>query len=115
MRRWGSIMDDLGPQPRVLRNHGSPWTPENDAELRTYWCSNESAREIARLVGRTRSAIFERAGSIGLPKRVYIPNNGIVGNRDAEYADLCLAQGGFVTPKIIDGVLVHIRPPGAFA
>lgn len=46
---------------------GQQWTEQEDAILRKEW-PNKSAKQIARLIGRTDSAIKQKAAAIGLRK-----------------------------------------------
>ena len=52
------------------------WKPEEDEVIRSLW-STRSAKQIARVINRTDSAIKQRAIAIGLRKykRVEMTNN----------------------------------------
>lgn len=46
------------------RNHGQPWTPAMDAQLRTL-APTHTAAQIAKIMHRTQPSVWDRAGVIG--------------------------------------------------
>lgn len=47
-------------------NHGKPWTPQQDKQLRSLAADNTPTRVIALKEGRTPAAIATRASEIGV-------------------------------------------------
>ncbi len=50
-----------------MRNHGKPWSPEDDADMRRLYPVNE-IRVLEKLFGRAEKAITARAHKLGLTK-----------------------------------------------
>lgn len=52
--------------PKVPKNHGSPWTKSDDAQLRRLVKENTPTRVIGLKMGRTEGAIYSHANEEGL-------------------------------------------------
>lgn len=52
---------------RKHRNHGKPWTPEEDHILRTLSASGSTLIEIARRLERTQESVRTRANVLRIP------------------------------------------------
>lgn len=47
-------------------NHGKPWTPSADRQLRTEAAGNTPTRVVGLHLGRTESSIYSRASELGV-------------------------------------------------
>lgn len=47
-------------------NHGKPWTPSADRQLKQEAAGNTPTRVIGLHTGRTEGAIYNRAGALGI-------------------------------------------------
>lgn len=47
-------------------NHGKPWTPAQDKQLRAEAAGNTPTRVLGLHLGRTESAIYGRASELGV-------------------------------------------------
>ncbi len=48
------------------KNHGQPWTPASDKQLRELAAQNTPTRVIGIKVGRTAQAVLKHASDIGV-------------------------------------------------
>ena len=54
-------------------SHGEPkrtWSDADNAALTKLWEAGESSTDIAAAIGRTRNAVVQRAGMLGLKRRI---------------------------------------------
>ena len=52
-----------------MNQHGSVWTPDRDAQLRTLWDAGHTGTDIAQRMGATKNSIIGRVHRLGFPKR----------------------------------------------
>lgn len=52
--------------PKTPSNHGQPWTPAADKQLRQAAAGNTPTRVIGLKTGRTPSSIYSRAAQLGV-------------------------------------------------
>lgn len=48
------------------KNHGKPWTPAHDRQLRTEAAGNTPTRVLGLHLGRTEASIYSRASELGV-------------------------------------------------
>jgi hypothetical protein len=53
--------------PKKPKNHGRPWSPSDNAELRRLAQQNTPTRLIGLKLGRTESSIYSHASEEGIP------------------------------------------------
>lgn len=52
--------------PKTPPNHGKPWTPSADKQLRQAAAGNTPTRVIGLKTGRTEASIYGRASALGV-------------------------------------------------
>lgn len=99
------------------------WTREQDDILWLAWPTEEPTWSIAKRLDRSVIACYSRAKVLGIGRK-YIPPKPTqaapelgtpqppkyVPTQDDAYVAACLAEGGFVYAKVVDGVTIHVRP-----
>lgn len=51
--------------PKNPKNHGKPWTPAADAQLRKLAAGNTPTRVMGLKLGRTEASVYGRASALG--------------------------------------------------